>query len=290
MTMLLLAGGLLAAALLVPGSPGIPLRVRYRRLGGTAAPTAPRRRLLAWVPAQYLLPLLPEGYRRSLRLHLLRADLAGAWPLPEFVAVKVIACAALALLMVLYWAKTGSLFFALAIPIECVSGWMLPDFWVKRRAADRLQAVQRELPHLLGQLAVCLHTGLSLRSALVELADLHQAGRLGHELRIVAAQLRNGANPGEALAAMTERCGAPELTQALGSVLQHVAKGSRAAGAAAAAAANLAWQRRRRRAEAIAHTASLKLFLPQLLLGFPALFLILLGPVFLRLWAIINSF
>jgi tight adherence protein C len=193
-------------------------------------------------------------------------------------------------LMGLYWWQTKHSFFLFAMLLQSAAGWSLPDFYVKRRAAGRLAAAERELPAFLSNLSICLQTGLSLRSALLQLAALRPGGTLGRELELVSAHLAAGATPGEALSALIERCRTPELSQALRTIAHHAERSPSAAAAAAAAEARAAWQRKRRRAERIAQTASLKLFFPQLLLGLPALFLVLLGPAALKLWDMIHSF
>jgi tight adherence protein C len=275
----------LGLACLLP-SGTVPLTVRYRRqAGGAAAARAPGpRRLLAGVPVERFLALLPRRYTAVLQLDLHRAQLAGNWSLTDFVAVKLAIGLGLVLLMALYWWKTGSPFFAFAMLLQALAGWTLPDFFVKRRAVARAAAAERELATMLANLAICLQTGLSLRSALLQLAVMNPGGVLGYELRVAAGHLSSGATPREALTALMERCHSPMLVQALSNVLQHADASPRAAGAAAAAESRAAWQRMKQRAERIAHTTSLKLFFPQLLLGLPALLLVVMGPAALNLW------
>ncbi|HYG58579.1 MAG TPA: type II secretion system F family protein, partial [Symbiobacteriaceae bacterium] len=241
------------------------------------------------IPAHWLAAMLPRRYTAMLRLTLMRARLADSWPLHEFLALKLISSLFFAgLVFVLYHeARTPVVLYAGFMPIA--AGWILPDFWLKRRAAARQAAVQRDLPHLLSSLAICLQTGLSLQTAVLELGTVHRTGVLGEELRMAGNHLHAGATPAEALTAMTERCGIVEMTQAIGTIVQHAERTPSAASAAAVAEARRAWDRKRRRAEAIAQSASLKLFLPQLLLGLPALLLVLMGPAVLVFMDIFKS-
>lgn len=278
MSAVLLAAALLAMVLLLPATPGTPLTRRYRP--GTARLT--RMGFLARLPADQALRLLPRRYRDDLSAHLLRAALPSRFTLLDLVLLKGALALLMAGFMPLYWTKTGNPFFLLLTPLSMAAGWTLPDFAVKRRSAERVEAARRELPQVLSTLAVCLQTGLSLRSSLTQLPDLLPEGVLRRELRSAAAQLASGATPQEAVASMVERVRSPELVQAFGTVLQHAERSTLAAGAAAAAEARAAWQRKRRRAEALAHTAALKLFFPQLILGLPAIFLVLLGPAALK--------
>lgn len=253
--LILLAGLLLLVALALPAGRGIPLGQRYRRLAGMTHRPTSRWRILA---------LLPER-----------------WSVPDLVLMKLGCSLLFLLLTTILWWRSGMAFFAYTLPLQAVAGWALPDFRIRRRMAARRAAVTRELPQMMSGLAICLQTGLSLRYAVAHLSTVLEGSVLGEELRGAAVHLNLGATPQEALAIMTERCGHEELTRALSAVVQQVGKSPSAAGAAAAAESRMAWQRRRRRAEAVAQSASLKLFLPQLLLGLPALFLIILGPALL---------
>lgn len=287
--LILLAWVLLVAALAVPAAPGVPLEQRYRRLAGVTL-RATRRRSLGWVPVRPLLPLLPRGYRDGLRSLLLQAHLTESWTLIDLVALKFVCSAAFLLAGTAFWLKTAMPVFAYVIPLQAAAGWILPEFWIKRRIVERRAAVTRELPQMLSGLAICLHTGLSLRSAVAELSLVLEGSVLGDELRAAAVHLNRGATPDEALSLMIDRCGSEELTRALGAVLQQAPKSPMAAGVAAATEARLAWQRRRRRAESLAQSASIRLFLPQLLLGLPALLLIIMGPALLAFVEAFRSF
>jgi|GEM_PF-6120724 len=290
MYVILVAWVLLALALMLPPTPGLPLTVRYRRMQG-APPhkAAPRRKLLAYLPVGPLVGVLPRGYRNMLQTQLLKAHMLDHWTLAEFVAVKCLVGMMLSAATLLIWFTSGATFLLAGAVMELIAGWSLPDFVLKRRSAARLDAVGRELPTMLSSLAICLQTGLSLRSALQYLADVHQEGVLRQELLIVAAHLQAGANPREALTAMMERCGTPQLNKAINTLLQHAEVSPSSAGAAAAEESRLAWQEKKRRAEIMAHSASLKLFLPQMLLGLPALLLVLMGPAVIGLWDTIRS-
>lgn len=284
---LLLAGALLLLlCVLLPGTAGVSLTQRFRRLTGAPGEvTVVRRTLPAWLPGRRLLPLLPARYRQAMARRLMEARLDGRWTAEDLLAVKVSAMLLLAAVSTLLWYKTGSAGYAAYGAVECFAGWYLPDFWVKRRVSARQAQVARELPHVLSSLAICLGSGLSLRSALLELARLHPEGALGQDLQVAADQVLAGASPGEALAALAQRSGSRELAQAIAVLQQHAERGSSDAARRMAEEAQGAWLRRKHRAEAIAQTASLRLFLPQLLLNLPALVLVLLGPAVLGLLA-----
>jgi tight adherence protein C len=288
--LLLLAWLLLVAALAVPAAPGIPLELRYRRLAGLAVRSGPRWRLLAWMPARQALSLLPRRYRESLRSLLLQAHLADRCSLIDLVALKLLCSALFALLTTMLWLKSGLALFAYFLPVQAAAGWSLPEIWIRRRIGDRRAAVTREIPPMLSGLAICLQTGISLRHAVAHLSTFLEGSVLGGELKLAALYMDLGATPEEALSALAERCGSEELTRALSAVVQQAAKNPAAAGAAAITESRMAWQRRRRRAEGIAQSASLKLFLPQLLLGLPALMLIVMGPAVMSFLDAFRSF
>lgn len=276
MLLMILAGGILALALLLPRQPVIP-------------PPAPGAASHRSAGASRPIPVLSRRYLERLAGLLLRSQTLDRWPLHRFVAAKLLLSLGSGLLVVLIWHKTRQPALLALLPLPLAAGWMLPDFAAKRRAAARQARIRRELPEILSGLAICLQTGLSLRSAIIELAQAYGAGPLGQELLGASSHMAAGASPPEALAALTERVGLPELTQAVGAIVEQAAQSAASAGAAAAQEAALAWERRRRQAEAIAQTASLQLFLPQLLFGFPALMLVLMGPVLLSFLSLLRA-
>jgi len=91
-----------------------------------------------------------------------------------------------------------------------VAGFLAPDLWLARRAAERARRVRRELPALLDLLRVGVEAGGSLPEALREVGA-RTRGPLAAEWRAVAGQVGLGVPFEAALAGSAERLPLPEV-------------------------------------------------------------------------------
>jgi tight adherence protein C len=91
-----------------------------------------------------------------------------------------------------------------------VAGFLGPDLWLHRLAAERARRVRRELPVLLDLLRVTIEAGGSLPSALRTLGE-RTAGPLAEEWRAVGREVALGLPLSEALEGMAARLPQPEV-------------------------------------------------------------------------------
>ena len=155
-------------------------------------------------------------------------------------------------------------------------GWMLPMVYLSRRARQRTDRIERELPELIDLLVVTLEAGLSF------LASLHMAasrlrGPLGEELRLALHEQRLGLTATDALNGMLRRAETPSLRTFVRSVVQGETLGV----STGQIMRNLALEMRKNRrakAEERAQKAPVKMLFPLIFLIFPAMFIVLLGP------------
>ena len=265
-----------------PARDGPSLAQRLAR--SQAAAVSPARGLVRLLPGRSLARFLPATYQEALAGRLLQARLHERLSVADLVALKLWAGIIPAAWFVLVGLASGQPAALAYAAVLGLGGLALPDIWLKRQISGRRLRLQRELPHVLSTFSLCLGAGLSLASSLEELCRIHRTGVLAEEVRIAAEQVRAGTPAAGALQALAARLEVPELRQVVGVLVQHLERGSETVAAVMAAEAEQAWLRRRRRAEALAQTAGLKLFLPQLVFNLPALLLILLGPGALMLW------
>jgi tight adherence protein C len=98
----------------------------------------------------------------------------------------------------------------LLILVAPVAGFMGPDLWLQRRAAERARRARRELPALLDLLRVTVEAGAPLSSALAAVGA-RASGPLAREWRAVGAEVALGVPLAEALTGMAERLPLPEV-------------------------------------------------------------------------------
>jgi tight adherence protein C len=159
-----------------------------------------------------------------------------------------------------------------------IVGWILPMLVLKRRARQRTEAIDYELPELIDLLVVTLEAGLSFVASL-QMAAERLAGPLGVELRITLQEQRMGLTTNEALKGMLGRADTPGMRTFVRSVIQGETLGT----STGQIMRNLAGEMRKRRrsvAEERAQKAPIKILFPLVFLIFPAMFIVLLGPVF----------
>jgi tight adherence protein C len=159
-----------------------------------------------------------------------------------------------------------------------VVGWMAPVLALQRRARFRTSRIEYELPELIDLLVVTLEAGLSFLASL-HIAAERLEGPLGAELRLTLQEQRMGLGINEALEGMLRRCETPSLRTFVRSVIQGESLGV----STGQIMRNLAIEMRKRRralAEQRAQKAPTKMLFPLIFLIFPAMFVVLLGPVY----------
>jgi tight adherence protein C len=91
-----------------------------------------------------------------------------------------------------------------------VAGFLAPDLWLRRLAAERARQVRRELPVLLDLLRVTVEAGSSLAEALRSVGR-RAAGPLAAELRATGGQVALGVPLADALEDLCRRLPLPEV-------------------------------------------------------------------------------
>jgi tight adherence protein C len=175
----------------------------------------------------------------------------------------------------------------LGIPIFGAMGWMLPVTYLNRRARQRTETIERELPELIDLLVVTLEAGLSFLASL-NMAAARLRGPLGEELRLALQEQRLGLTANDALNGILRRSETPALRTFVRSVIQGESLGV----STGQIMRNLAVEMRKTRrskAEERAQRAPLKMLFPLILLIFPAMFIVLLGPAVYSLGKVLEQ-
>ena len=214
---------------------------------------------------------------RGIRKQLLAAGMYEVDP-ATVVGYRVLALVALAVLWL--WISLTQGFSPLLILIGTIGlgivGWMLPMTYLSRRARERTDRIERELPELIDLLVVTLEAGLSFLASLHMAAD-RLRGPLGEELRLALHEQRLGLTANDALSGMLRRSETPALRTFVRSVIQGETLGV----STGQIMRNLAVEMRKNRkakAEERAQKAPIKMLFPLIFLIFPAMFIVLLGP------------
>jgi tight adherence protein C len=155
-------------------------------------------------------------------------------------------------------------------------GWLAPVTIVRRRARERLERIDRELPELVDLLVVTVESGLGFASSM-QLAAERLEGPLGDEMRLAMREQTMGLPTDRVLENILARSDTPSMRSFVRSVRQGESLGV----SIGQILRNLAVEMRKRRraaAEERAQKAPIKILFPLAGLIFPALFVVLLAP------------
>jgi len=217
--------------------------------------------------------LMQAGYRRSSSV-------------AAYFGVRIVAMALLGTAAVFggFAASVPPAALVLAASIGAVLGWILPQYYVKRRIRKRQHELRRALPDTLDLLVVCVEAGLGLNQALVRVSDeiQHVSETMSEELVLTNLEIRAGTPRDEALRNLGDRTGLGDLRSLTAMLIQTDRFGTSIATALRVHSDTMRTKRRQRAEEAAAKT-TIKLVFPLVLFIFPAMFVVILGPAVLHI-------
>jgi len=177
-------------------------------------------------------------------------------------------------------------FILLLAAMGMLVGFVVPNVWLDRIAKGRRRQILRALPSALDMLALSARAGMTFDGALSQVVQRWESP-LSEEFKRILAEFRMGRNRREALTAMAERTGVPDVRRFANAVVQADSLGVPISKVLLDQSIEMR-TRRRQRAEESARTAPVKMLFPMVGLIFPALFVVILGPAvprFLELFA-----
>ena len=171
----------------------------------------------------------------------------------------------------------------LVVVLAALAGFFAPELWLSRKIRQRQKAIRNGLPDALDLLIVCLEAGSSLDQSIlkasVELEVAHPA--LADELKVITTEIRAGKPRMEALRNFADRTKVADV-RALVSMLVQTDRFGTSVAQALRTHAETSRTKRRQRAEERAAKIGVKLVFPLVFLLFPALYVVILGPAFIR--------
>jgi len=171
-----------------------------------------------------------------------------------------------------------------------VLGFYLPTIFVAIRQLQRRDDILYTLPDSLDLMVVCVEAGLGMGAALQRVSVEMQLSspRLSEELSLVNREMQTGISRTDALRNLAQRTGVEDVYSLVAMLIQTDRLGTSIAQALRAHAESMR-TRRRQRAEQLARQATIKLVFPLVLLIFPALLVVLLGPSGIQLMKALSA-
>jgi tight adherence protein C len=169
--------------------------------------------------------------------------------------------------------------------LSAVAGFMIPDFVVSNRVTARRREIQNGLPDALDLLVVCVEAGSSLDQAILRASgELELAlPSIAAELSTIATEIRAGKPRLEAFQNFAKRTGIDDVRALVAMLIQTDRFGTSIAQALRTHADTLR-TKRRQRAEERAAKVGVKMVFPLVLCLLPALYVVCLGPVGVRIY------
>jgi tight adherence protein C len=210
---------------------------------------------------------------------------AGLYTLPprRFVGYQALGTVTLGGLF-LWFALVGSgnaLLSIMLVIIALIGGWSLPLMLVKRRARIRAERIDYDMPELIDTLVATVEAGIAFSSSL-QIATRRFRGPLGEELRLMLQEHTMGLGLNAALNNMVERQDSRSVRAFVRSLIQGELLGVSVGQTLRGLSLEMRTLRRQL-AEERAQKAPVKLVFPVVLLIFPALLAVTLGPAALRI-------
>ena len=201
----------------------------------------------------------------------------------EGVSASLCAVLAFSLAQALYH-SAGSIWIRLGLGlVGGAFGWCAPMLLAHEAADRRAAAVARGLPDALELLVVCTEAGLSLENGLVRVTDALRPSQpmLAEELALTAADLKVLANLGDGLANLAARVDLPDIRSVVTTLSQSLRYGTPLADSLRTVAAQIR-DESMIKLEERGNRLPTMLTLPMMLLIFPTIFLVIVGPAALH--------
>ncbi len=159
---------------------------------------------------------------------------------------------------------------------------LLPALKLRDAEHRRIAELRQALPDAVDLLTACVQAGLGLDQALIQAGGQLEPGPLRQEWMHTLDQMRTGAQRRQAFSDWEKRCQTEDLGPVLRAILRSEERGVPLSPVLHAASEQMRRMRSLRIQEQAAK-APIRMLVPLMLFFLPAVFLILFGPVFLKL-------
>ena len=156
------------------------------------------------------------------------------------------------------------------------------DLWLKNSVKVRHRSIERSLPFVLDLLTLSVESGLDFMTGINRIIQNRRIDPLGEELIRVFREIQVGRSRKEALLNFSDRVDHSDIRSVSNALIQADELGTGIGGALRIQADQIR-VKRFQRAEKLGNEAPVKMLFPLVAFIFPAVFLILLGPVILQM-------
>lgn len=200
------------------------------------------------------------------------------WTPADYLGLKAFAALVLGGLLFFLMTIGGEPVYAFVFGgVGVLFGWFAPELLLRSRTKSRQKQIQRALPDALDLLVISVEAGLGFDAAIQRLVEKKEDA-LATEFARVLAEMRVGRARRDALKDMVLRTQVPDLNNFVGAILQAEQLGVSVTKVLTVQAEQMRILRRQR-AEEKAAQLQLKLIFPLAIFIFPALCVVIMGPI-----------
>ncbi|SRR5579875_983024 len=227
--------------------------------------------------------LTPSSVLENLQLQLIQAGQGGRMQASDFIALRIFTT----LLGIGMGIGSGALIqrgltgYVLFLAIFGGLGYFLPGFWLRGEIDKRKLQITNALPDVIDLLTVSVEAGLSFDQAVYYIVTKSNS-LLAREFDRYLREKNIGVSNAQALRNLVERTGVEDLSAFVGALIQAEETGTRLGWVLRIQAVEMR-VRRRQRAQAQAQQAPIKMIFPLVLLIFPPILIVVLGPAIPRI-------
>ena len=223
-------------------------------------------------------PIRWSTYRQRASLELAKAGFGNVITVDHLFAMKAISAVVTPLVVSALFdvVRNPALFVAVGI-----GGFYLPDRLVADRRKARERQILRALPGAVDVLSLSVEAGLEFLTAIQRLVERGGMGALREELATILNDIRLGKSRADALKSFSQRVEIPEVSSFVSVLVQADMLGA-SIGPVLQQQAERMRVERFQRAEKAGARASQKILFPLVLFIFPAVLIVIIGPVALQ--------
>ncbi|TJX14168.1 type II secretion system F family protein [Tissierella creatinini] len=224
----------------------------------------------------------PYGISKNLEQTIVHAGSPNNMTVNRLIAIMIMTGILVSIVAYMLFSRTGgNLNKLLLIAIFGIIGFMVPFYMIRSTASTRKAKIQKSLPDMLDLLFVSVEAGLGFDMALKRTTE-KMPGPLSEEINRALDEINKGRDRVEALKGIVYRTGVEDLSSFITAVIQSEQLGSNIANMLRVQSSSMR-QKRRQRAEEKAMKVPVKMLFPLVILMFPALYIVILGPAIIRI-------
>ena len=166
------------------------------------------------------------------------------------------------------------------ICVSFVTGYMLPEFWLKIRVKKVKAVIVKELPDAIDLLGLCVNAGLDFMLSLRWVVEKSPPSAMIEELNMVLQEINVGKTRRDAIKDLANRYELPDLSTFARTLIQADKMGTSVTEALNILSEDMRIARYRR-GEQLALKSPMKMLVPLLLFIFPVVGILVAGPILL---------